>query len=126
MAKEAAVSDEQIITALLNSGTLKAAAAAAGLPERTLHDRMSSGEFQALYKAAKADLVRTAVFDLSKRMTEAINTVAEIMEDEDVNAAVRLQAAQTILNNAAKLMQQLQTDESSVTAQVINNRRTKK
>ena len=51
MAKK--VSDEQLIAALLNNGTLKAAAAAAGVSERTLYDRMNEGDFQALYKAAK-------------------------------------------------------------------------
>ena len=56
MSKEKAISDEQIIAALLDHGTIRAAAQAAGISERTLYDRMNKGEFQALYKAAKADL----------------------------------------------------------------------
>jgi hypothetical protein len=119
MAKK--VSDETIIAALLNNGTLKAAAAAAGVSERTIYDRMNEGEFQALYKAAKADLIRAAVFSLNSKVQAAIDTVTAVMQDENNNAAVRLQAAQTILNNAGKFAQRLQADETSVIAQVDSN-----
>ena len=119
MAKK--VSDETIIAALLNNGTLKAAAAAAGVSERTIYDRMNNGEFQALDKAAKADLIRAAVFSLNSKVQAAIDTVAAVMQDENNNAAVRLQAAQTILNNAGKFAQRLQADETSVITQVESN-----
>lgn len=122
MTKEKATSDEQIIAALLNHGTIKEAAAAAGISERALYDRMNTGDFQALYKAAKADLIRAAVFSINGKLQEAINTVAEIMADKENNPAVRLQAAQTILNTACKFTQRLQDDEQSITAQVESNR----
>lgn len=121
-ARDPAVSDEQIIAAILNNRTLKAAAAAAGISERALYDRMNDGEFQALYKAAKADLIRAAVFNLNSKLQEAIDTVAEIMTDQENNAAIRLQAAQTILNNAGKFAQRLAADESSIIHQVDSNR----
>ena len=83
---------------------------------------MNKGEFQALYKAAKADLIRAAVFDMNNKLQEAIDTVAEIMTDQDNNPAIRLQAAQTILNNAAKFSQRLQAEESDVIYQAGRNR----
>ena len=116
------ISDEQLIAALLNNGTIKAAASSAGISERAIYDRMNTGEFQALYKAAKADLIRAAVFSINGKLQEAINTVAEIMTDKENNPAVRLQAAQTILNTACKFTQRLQADEQSITAQVESNR----
>ncbi len=122
MAKAQAVSDEQIIAALLNNGTLKTAAAAAGISERALYDRMNNGTFQALYRAAKADLIRAAVFNLNNQLQEAVNTVAEIMADKKNNPAIRLQAAQTILNNAGKFSQRLQVDENGVIAQAESSR----
>ena len=64
MAKQKAVSDEQIIAALFSNGTIKAAAAAIGISERSIYDRMNEGEFIALYKSAKADLIRGAVVNL--------------------------------------------------------------
>lgn len=117
MGKGKAISDEQIIAALLDHGTIRAAAGAVGISERALYDRMNKGEFQALYKAAKADLIRAAVLNLNRQLQAAIDTVSEIMQDPDNNAAVRLQAAQTILNNAGKFAQRLQADEASVILQ---------
>ena len=122
MSKEKAISDEQIIAALLDHGTIRAAAQAAGISERTLYDRMNKGEFQALYKSAKTDLVRAAVLNLNRQLQAAIDTVVEVMQDEQNNAAVRLQAAQTILNNAGKFAQRLQMDETSVLIQQENDR----
>ena len=122
MAKGKAISDEQIIAALLNSGTIKAAAAAAGVSERTVYDRMADCEFQALYKAAKADLIRAAVLSLNGKVQAAIDTIADVMNNEQNNPATRLQAAQTILNSAARFTQRLQADESSVITQIDSNR----
>lgn len=117
MAKQKVISDEQIIAALFSNGTIKAAAAAVGISERSLYDRMNNGEFIALYKSAKADLIRGAVINLNSHIQAAINTVSDIMADKENNPAIRLQAAQTILNNAGKLAQRLTIEEQSVTAQ---------
>ena len=105
--REIPVNDEQIITALLSSKTIKEAAAAAGISEGTIYDRMSAGEFQALYKTAKTDLMRSAVIDINNHVAAAIETTAEIMNDKNNNAVLRLQAAQMILSNAAKFAQRL-------------------
>lgn len=122
MSKTKTISDEAIIAALLDHGTIRAAAEAVGLSERTIYDRMSDGEFQALYRAAKSDLVRAALLRINRHLERAIDTVAEIMEDEDNNAAVRLQAAQTIINNAGKFAQRLQTNETGVLSQQESNK----
>lgn len=121
MAKQKAVSDEQIIAALFSNGTIKAAAAAVGISERNIYDRMNEGDFIALYKSAKADLIRGAVVNLNNQIQAAVNVVADIMNDSKNNAAVRLQAAQTILNNAGKFSQRLAAEEQSVTTQIDNN-----
>ena len=106
----------------MSSGTIKEAAAAAGLSERALYDRMNAGEFQALYKNAKADIIRAAVIKTNNHLQAAIDTAAEIMSNEDNNPAIRLQAAQTILNNAAKFMQRLQEQEASILQQAKTNK----
>ena len=116
-----AISDEQLIAALLNHGTIKAAASAAGISERALYDRMNTGDFQVLYKAAKAELIRAAVFSINGKLQEAIDTVAEIMANQENNPAIRLQAAQTILNTACKFTQRLAADEQSTITQAESN-----
>lgn len=83
---------------------------------------MNQGEFQALYKAAKADLIRAAVFSINSKLQAAIDTVSGIMLDDQNNAAVRLQAAQTILNHAGKFAERLCTDEQEARTQATTSR----
>lgn len=110
---ENAVSNEEIIAALLQSGTIREAAQAVHISPRAIYDRMKNDrDFRGEYAAAKTDIMRRAVFSINERLSAAINAVADIMEDPEVNAAVRLQAAQTIINNASKFSKWLQEDES--------------
>lgn len=106
-----AVSNEEIIAALLQHGTVKEAAAAAGTTPRTVYDRMKDREFRADYMEAKNDIIRKAVFTINEKLSAAIEAVADIMTDEKNNPAIRLQAAQTILNNAGKFSERLAKDE---------------
>lgn len=105
--KETAVSNEEIIAALMNSSTLAQAAQAAGISNRGLYDRMIDQQFRAEYQAARAAVLREAVTNLNSRIGAAISTIAGIMEDTEANPAIRLQAAQTILNTAAKFTERL-------------------
>ena len=105
------VSDEEIVSALLACSTVSEAAKKCGLATRTLYDRMKYKSFQLLYNGAKADVLRKAVLLITGKLTEAVEVVAEILSDTAVNPAIRLQAAQTIINSAVKLADKLQQDE---------------
>lgn len=111
MANTKAVSNEEIIAALLQHGTIKDAAAAAGTTPRTIYDRMNDREFRAEYMEAKNDIIRKAVFTINEKLSAAIDTIADIMTNADNNPAIRLQAAQTILTNAGKFAERLTHDE---------------
>lgn len=106
-----AISNEEIIAALLQHGTIKEAAAAAGTTPRTIYDRMNDRDFRAEYMEAKNDIIRKAVFSINEKLSAAIDAVADIMTDADNNPAIRLQAAQTIINNAGKFADRLTKDE---------------
>ena len=114
MAKEKKATDEQIVAALIGRGTIKEAAAAVGVSERTIYARMNNAAFKVVYEAAKADIVRNAVFNINNQLQAAIDTIVEVMEDQDNNAAVRLQAAQTILNHAEKMALRLKVNENNI------------
>ena len=106
-----AISNEEIIAALLQHGTVKDAAAAAGTTPRTIYDRMNDREFRSEYMEAKNDIIRKAVFSINEKLSAAIDAVVDIMNDKETNPAVRLQAAQTIINNAGKFSDRLTKDE---------------
>lgn len=114
MSKAKAICDEEIIAALLQHGTIKEAADTIGTSPRMIYDRMRSSEFRALYQSAKADIIRVAAISINSKLSDAINAVSEIMNNTEVNAAVRLQAAQTIINNAGKFADRLAQDETAV------------
>jgi predicted DNA-binding ArsR family transcriptional regulator len=108
------ISDEEILAALLSSGTVREAASAAGLPIRTLYDRMNTPDFQIMYREARAEILRAAVHNMNAQIQEAVNTIAGIMTNEEINPATRLNAAQTLLSNAAKFSARLQVEERSI------------
>lgn len=110
-----AISDEEIIASLLQSATLKEAAALAGISPRSLYDRMNREDFIAAYQRAKAEHLRAALLSLNGKVEEAIATIAGIMQDEKTNPATRLQAAQTILNHAGRISKQLSQEEAEAT-----------
>ena len=116
-----AISDEQIIAALMAHSTVTAAAEAVGLSTRAMYDRMSDKEFKVLHRAAKADIVKAAVSLLNGKVTEAINTITDIMADKEVNAAVRLQAATALLTHAEKFADRAELAEAHVLGQIQNN-----
>ena len=116
-----AVSNEEIIAALLQSGSIADAAAAAGVSPRTIYERLhNDNDFRGEYAEAKNSIMRKAVFSINERLGEAIEAVTEIMQDKGVNAAVRLQAAQTIINNATKLTEALQKDEKHARSEGVS------
>lgn len=105
--------DEQIIAALLQHGTISAAAQVCGISPRTVYKRMSEQEFQAAYKEAKTDLLREAAFSIAEKLSGAVETVWQIQNDKSVPPAVRVQAAQVIINNAGKFADRLADDETA-------------
>ena len=113
---ESAVSNEEIISALLSSGTIAGAAAAVGIAPRTIYDRMADADFKAAYSAAKSDVLRTALLAANARLTDAIQTIADIMSNEKNNPATRLQAAQTIISTAARFTDRLRAEEAPLTS----------
>lgn len=106
-----AISNEEIISALLQHGTIKEAAAAAGTTPRTIYDRMNDREFRSQYMEAKNDIIRKAVFTINTQLAAAVDVVADIMNDRETNPAIRLQAAQVLINNAGKFADRLARDE---------------
>ena len=113
MARTKAITNEAIIAALLQHGTVREAAKAAGTTARTVYDRMQSQDFNAEYSAAKNEVIRKALMSVNDKLGAAIDEVAAIMTDPNVNPAIRLQAAQTIINSAGKFSERLDRSEKT-------------
>ena len=115
------ISDEQIVGAVMRYGTTIEAAQALGCDQSTIYRRMRTSSVQALYHSFQADMLRQTVEDLYEARDDALTVVQNIMNDPDVNAAIRLQAAQTILSNDIRYAERLAQVEDKVNNAVVSS-----
>lgn len=90
------------IEALLTEPTVKAAAARAGVNERTLRRYLTDKEFQAAYQEARRESMRRVTARLQQAAGSAVNTLAAIHADPNLPASARVSAARIILDTAYK------------------------
>ena len=97
------ISNEQLVAALIQSGSVKAAATALGISSTTFYDRMKDENFILLYDESVKDIYRCAMLSAQSRLCQAIEITGDIAEDKSVNGQIRLQACQSIISHAEKL-----------------------
>ena len=107
------ISETDIVVAMLKYGTAYRAAAELGVSSSTIYRRLKDSNVQALYLSAQADLLRDTVSELSDMRDSALAAIRQIMDDPETNAAVRLQAAQTVLNNDFRYSERLAQVETN-------------
>lgn len=96
------LTDEAIIAALIEKGSIKAAAASLECTPRTLYERMKTPEFKTLYAQAKADIIKSATAKLQGNACGAIDTLVTIMQDSQAGNQTRVNCAVAILQYAAR------------------------
>lgn len=102
---------EHAITALLAEGTTKAAAAACGSSETTLWRWLQLPTFQTRYRAARRQVVETAIGQLQKHATTAARVLVSIAEDTNAPASSRVAAAKTILDQSVSAIELMDLQE---------------
>lgn len=101
------VTNEELCSALITHGTIREAAGILNVSERTIYNMMSDNEFKQMYEYAQADILSNSVRTCQSKVTEAIECIADIMNDKNVNAQTRLQAAQTMLKTSTSMCELL-------------------
>jgi hypothetical protein len=100
---------EQAIAALLSEATVASAAEKAGVGEVTLYRWLKLPDFLAAYRGARREVVEKAVAQLQQGSWAASTTLMRLLgSDSD---AVRLRAAQTILEHANKGLELIDFEE---------------
>lgn len=99
---------ERAIAALIQYGTITAAAKAAGIGEATLRRWMKRPTFSKAYDEARRELVSSTVRLLQRAGGAALATLVKIMTNEGAAATARTQAARTVLELS---LRQTPTDE---------------
>ena len=96
---------EEAIAALLTQRNIEEAARAAGIGARTLLRWLKLPEFQNAYREARREAFGQAVARLQQGTSAAATTLLKIMIDASTPASVRVRAADSIFNHAAKAIE---------------------
>ena len=96
------IDDERILAALIASGSIRAAAKAAGIAEGTIRNRLTDPDFRKKYDDLRGDLLQEATAGMTTRLKAATDTLAAIMEDKGNAASVRLAACDALLRHCLR------------------------
>lgn len=103
--------DEKIISALLACPTIRAAAAACGVGESQIYIKLRDPDFKARYDEARRRLLEQATTALQGHLTDAVEVMAEVMNNDSASHQVRLNAAEAVLRNTLKLTEAVDITE---------------
>lgn len=99
--KQSTALKAKALAALLDSNTLEEAAQKAGINRKTLYSYMhDDADFAECYKAAQERLTLERVDSIEADRKRATAAILALMDDPKQPGAVRLKAAQTILESA--------------------------
>jgi hypothetical protein len=96
---------EDAIAALLTQRNIEEAARTAGIGARTLLRWLKLPEFQNAYREARREAFGQAIARLQQGTSAAATTLLKIMIDASTPASVRVRAADSIFNHAAKAIE---------------------
>ncbi len=88
---------ERAIIALLNEQTISRAAAAAEVGQRTLYRWLRKPEFARAYREARREAFGQAIALTQRYAPLAVNTLAQVMMDDQAPTSSKVAAATTIL-----------------------------
>ena len=96
---------EDAIAALLTQRNVEEAARAAGIGPRTLLRWLKLPEFQSAYREARREAFSQAIARLQQGTSAAATTLLKVMIDSNAPAPVRVRAADSVFNHAAKAIE---------------------
>ena len=96
---------EEAIAALLSQARIEDAARAVGISVRTLLRWLKIPEFATAYREARRNVILQTIGRLQQASTAAVSTLLRIMLDPATPAAVRVRAADCVLAQTFKGME---------------------
>lgn len=96
---------QQAIAALIEAPTIKEAARSINVGEATLFRWLQDSNFQSAYRDAKHRIVNHSITRLQQITGEAVETLREIMTDEQKPPSARVACAKAILDMSIKAVE---------------------
>jgi hypothetical protein len=99
------------IATLLSESSTKAAAAAAGVAEATMHRWLNDSVFSAALKEARARVFESTLWELQDATGKAVKVLREVMDDDKAHPSTRVRAALGLIGAMLKAREALETEE---------------
>jgi hypothetical protein len=96
---------EEAILALLSNRTVEDAARAVKITPRTLYRWLNEPGFDAAYRQARRAAFRQGAARLQQASSAAVSVLLRVLADPATPAAVKVRAADSVLNHAAKALE---------------------
>lgn len=107
MATEAADrKNELIISSLISTTSVRAAAKVCGISETQIYARLRDPAFKKQYDDARREMLEQSTAYVQGIVGEALQKMYEIMNDENAAPQIQLNAAEAIVRNSIKLTEQ--------------------
>lgn len=106
---------QKALDALLEHGNITAAAEAAGVNRKTLHEWLREDDFQAAVRDATGATVRTLGMRLNAEVDASVTKMVALRDDPKTPPSVQLRAADMIVTHAREL-HELQVIEDRLSA----------
>lgn len=101
------VTDNQLISALLSSATIKQASDEVGLSEQAVYSRLRKPDFREKLQNARNDQFQVISSKLEDSNFRALDTLINILDDKETSAGVKVRAAQILLDLSLKNREQI-------------------
>lgn len=101
------VTDNQLISALLSSATIKQASDEVGLSEQAVYSRLRKVDFRTKLQNARNDQFQVISSKLEDANFKALNTLVSILDDSEVSAGIKVRASQTLLDLSLRNREQI-------------------
>lgn len=91
---------------MLTYPTIREASEATGIAEPTIYLKLRDENFKMKYNEAKRQILENTVTFLQTKLQQATATILNIMNDVEVSAQTRLNAARSVFDYCIKLTEQ--------------------
>lgn len=96
---------EQAIATLLSQPSIGGAAKKIGIAEKTLFRWLQLDGFQLAYKNARRQVVQQAIAQIQSVMSEAVQTLLDVMSNPVAPASAKVSAARALLDIGFKVVE---------------------
>lgn len=102
---------QKFVLALFQYPTVKAAAAACGIAERTAHYWLDEPEVIAALRKAEGDALEETTRGLLRLSGDAVTTLGDAMTDQDAATGAKIRAADIVLSRLLQLRELVTLEE---------------